>query len=150
MLILAKRRKAGMMWFDTGCRKSVSGPDDHKAMQDYLATKGLKATKTYFREEFVFGNGKIDHSDWFWTYPVFLQGVFRGTISIAECTVPCPVLFSLEMAKKWQAQTDHANSNIYLKKYDVTIPFQNGTPYIDVLDIRDTTDYSRVPEAHWL
>ena len=127
----------------------VSGPDDHVKMRNYLAKFGLQPTKHERYEEFICGDGHIDKSIVSWVYPVFIYGIFRGVIDIAECTVPCPPLFSLGMAEKWECISDHKKKQLILGKYRVTIPFRKSTPYLDVLDLdvvsKETIDLTEVP-----
>ena len=119
-------------------------------MCEYIAKYGLKPKKVPHREEFVFGDGKVDTSMWYWEYPVVMKGKIRGTIKIAECTVPCPCLFSLEMAEQWEASTNHKNHNIHLGLFDITIPFQDNTPLIDVCDYGDSPDLQGLPAEFFM
>ena len=144
--LMRAKKKAGTMWFDTGCRRNVSGPDDHARMQEYLKSFGLQPVKRLKKEEFIFGDGKIDTSEHSWEYPAFLGGKYVGEIRIAECHVPCPPLFSLEMAEQWEAVTNHKKKTLTLERHNVTIPFNKGTPYLDVLDCGDEPDLGNVPD----
>ena len=91
LICLAReRRKPGTIWYDTGCRRCVAGPDEHKRMRDFLRTLGLQPVKREIFEEFVFGDGEVDRATVAWIYPVFFDGKFVGVLDIAECTVPCP------------------------------------------------------------
>ena len=85
-------------------------------------------------EEFIFGDGQVDYSKHSWGYPTFINGKFMGVIDIAECTVPCPPLFSLGMAKKWKCVCDHDKGLIKIKKFNHEVPFDGDTPFIDVFD----------------
>jgi hypothetical protein len=127
-------RKPGQMWFDTGCRRCVSGPVDHRKMQQKLALYGLKPRKLECREEFVFGDGETQESEFSYEYPVFLKGKFVGLIDIALLEVPCPPLFSLGMAKKWACKTDHEVGVIEIKKFNHKVYFSD-TPYLNILEI---------------
>ena len=65
---------------------------------------------------------------------------------MARVPVPCPGLFSLKMAKKWNCVTDHKKQEIIVKKHNRVWPFQDGTPVINVLDYDDSNlDLSEVP-----
>ena len=135
---MAKTKEPGHLWFDTGCRRCVCGPDDHKRMRDKLRNYGLRPMKTSLQEEFIFGDGETHSSVCSWKYPVFLDNNFCGTIDIAEVEVPCPPLFSLGMAKAWECTTKHSadKSYIHIGKHHKNIYFTD-TPYIDIMDIQD-------------
>ena len=78
---------------------------------------------------------------------MFLDGIFRGGIDIAEVSVPCPCLFSLAMAKTWKIETNHARETLYLGRFDYTLPFVDGVPYVNVFEFKtgrvDKTKVSR-------
>ena len=98
--------------------------------------------------KFIFGNGKTAISECAFLYPSFQKGKYVGFTDMAKVLVACPGLFSLQMAKKWHCMTDHARQEVVVKKYDRVYPFQNGTPYISILDYSDDTlDLSDVPLA---
>ena len=65
---------------------------------------------------------------------------------MARVQVPCPALFSLQMAKKWQCTTRHGKQEIVVEKHNRTFPFEDETPYLNVLDFTDSTlDLTGVP-----
>ena len=147
VLLAKKARLPGQMWFDTGCRRCVSGPEDHKKLQAALAKVGLKPMIIYKQEEFIFGDAKTATSDCAFVYPTFQNGKFSGVLDIARVPVPCPALFSLEAAKNWKCLTDHASECIIVQKFNRIWPFQDGTPYLNVLDYKDPNrvDLSSIP-----
>ena len=126
VLVCKTERQPGQMWFDTGCRRCVSGPEDHQKMQDKLASIGLQPLRINKQEEFVFGNAKTSTSDCSFLYPAFLKGRFVGLIDIARVPVQCPALFSLKMAKKWGCLTDHKNGQLIVKDHICTYDFQSN------------------------
>ena len=144
------KKKAGMMWYDTGCRRCVAGPDEHKKMTAYLFEYGYQPVKIDINEEFIFGDGEVSRARVAWLYPVFLDGVCVGAIDIAEVTVPCPCLFSLAMAKKWQIITNHVKQRIHLGLFKHDIPFVDGVPYIDVFDKIEACKKAKVPQQFLL
>ena len=136
------------MWYDSGCRRCVAGPDDHKRMREFLASFDLVPIRRDTLEEFVFGDGQVDTARVAWIYPVFMDGKVVAAIDIAECTVPCPTLFSLNMAKKWKVLADHATGILHIREFKKSCPFKDGTPYIDIFDMtpenisyNDTVDF---------
>ena len=141
--------KTGQMWFDTGCRRNVSGPDGHFNMQKALETHGLTPIRHECREEFVFGDGETSVSEYSYEYPVFMKGKVVGTIDIALIKVPCPPLFSLGSAKAWKCKTDHEYGFVYIKEFDRKIPFED-TPLINILEFGKTVDKAKVPEPFHL
>ena len=151
ILVCRGPKKAGRLWFDTGCRRCVSGPQDHEKMTKALALVGLKPLKVEKREQFIFGDAKTAESDCAFAYPAFQNNLFAGLIDIARVPVPCPGLFSLKMAKRWHCQTDHKAEQVIVKKYDRIWPFQNGTPVINVLDYDpDHIDFTDVPPEFFI
>ena len=104
-------------------------------MRDVLKTFGLQPVRREIFEEFVFGDGEVDKATVAWIYPVFFDGKFVGVLDIAECTAPCPTLFSINTAKRWQIVSDHGRQSLYLGAYDKTFAFQDGTPYIDIFEL---------------
>ena len=151
VLLCRNRKLPGHLWFDTGCRRCVSGPDDHTLMVDALAKIGLKPIQVMKQEQFIFGDAKTATSDCAFAYPAFQNNAFAGLIDIARVHVPCPGLFSLKMAKRWQCITDHAGQQIIVQKYNRTWPFQNGTPVINVLDFEeDKVDLTDVPPEFFI
>ena len=141
--VISSRRKPGAMWFDTGCRRCVSGPDDHRRMHKVLERFGLKAIKKDCDERFKFGNGKIAEATCSYEYPVFISNQFVATINIACVDVPCPPLFSLQMAKLWKCCTDHEKKEIYVKVFDHHITYED-TPFVHILEI-ETQDAATDP-----
>jgi hypothetical protein len=146
--LIQDTKKPGNLWFDTGCKRCVSGPDDHEKMTAHLAKYGLKPIRIDKQEDFIFGDGKTDTSKCAWSYPSFLDGRFVGAVDMAECTVPCPPLFSLKMAATWKCVTNHADKYMYIGAFDVKIPFRNGTPYLDIFDWGNVPNMSSVPEEY--
>jgi len=131
--ICRDKRKVGQMWFDTGCRRSVCGPEGHREMQRELERFGLKPIRHDKVEEFVFGDGETCRSAYSYEYPVFMSGNWVGNIDIAMVPVPCPPLFSLGMAKQWKCRTDHENDTIHIGVFNHTINFTD-TPYVNIFE----------------
>jgi hypothetical protein len=131
--ICRDKRKVGQMWFDTGCRRSVCGPEGHREMQRELERYGLKPIRHDKTEEFVFGDGETCRSSYSYEYPVFMSGHWVGNIDIAMVPVPCPPLFSLGMAKQWKCRTDHENDTIHIGVFNHTINFTD-TPYVNIFE----------------
>ena len=145
-LVVKTPRKPGLLWFDTGCKRCVTGPEYHDLMQAKLKTIGLKPIKLHISEDFIFGDGKIDTSDCAFMYPSFVGNEWTGGVDMARCTVPCPPLFSLKMAKLWDCSTHHGRQELTVGKYNKTFPFIGGVPYVDILDFDPATvDLSEVP-----
>ena len=57
-----------------------------------------------------------------------------GQIDIACVKVPCPPLFSLEMAKLWQVLTDHNLQRPVFGRFNHTIDWTH-TPFVDIFDV---------------
>jgi DNA uptake protein ComE-like DNA-binding protein len=146
VFLMREARKPGFMWFDTGCLRCVCGPDDHLLMTKALEARGLKPEYKDKQEKFIFGDGATEWSTHNVIYPCFIAGKCVGSIDIAFVKVPCPPLFSLSMAAKWDCITNHKEKIVTLGKYDHKIPFKNGvTPYVDVFDFPENLDKSTVP-----
>ena len=151
ILVCRGPKKAGRLWFDTGCRRCVSGPEDHSLMESYLRKFNLKPMIVNKQEEFIFGDGEVKQSDCALAYPSFLDGKFSGAVDIARVQVPCPGLFSLKMAKKWECKTDHAGEKVEVLKFNKEFPFVGGTPVVDILDFDENNlDLSGVPEEFFI
>ena len=140
--VMKKKRIPGQLWYDTGCKRCVCGPDDHRKMQKELAQYGLKAEREECQERFVFGNGETVYSNCNYIYPVFFNGRCVGSINIACVACPCPPLFSLRMAKVWRICMDHDEDVINIKKFDFKVKFED-VPYINVFE-----DIAKVPRDH--
>ena len=150
-LLVKQSQKPGLLWFDTGCKRCVSGPEAHRLIQQKLATIGLKPLKINVSEDFIFGDGKVDTSDCAFMYPSFLGNKFTGGVDMARCSVPCPPLFSLKLAKRWNCSTHHGRQELTVGKFDKTFPFVNGVPYVDILDFDPgTVDLSEVPSDFFI
>jgi hypothetical protein len=150
-LVCKDLKPPGYLWFDTGCRRCVSGHEEHKRMTEELARIGLKPVKVMKQEQFIFGDAKTATSDCAFAYPSFQNSRFAGLMDIARVPVPCPGLFSLKMAKRWRCITDHHAQKIIVQKYDRVWPFQNGTPVINVLDFEeDKLDLTDIPPEFFI
>jgi len=150
-LICKDTKPPGYLWFDTGCRRCVSGHEEHQRMTEALARIGLKPVKVMKQEQFIFGDAKTATSDCAFAYPSFQNSRFAGLMDIARVPVPCPGLFSLKMAKRWRCITDHHAQKIVVQKYDRVWPFQNGTPVINVLDFEeDKLDFTDIPPEFFI
>ena len=151
VLITKKSRAPGQLWFDTGCRRCVAGPEDHLKIRAELAKIGLKPMVINKQEEFIFGDAKTATSDLAFVYPSFQNGKFSGVMDMARVPVPCPGLFSLDLAKLWECITDHANEQLVVQKYKRVWPFEHGTPYLNMLDFTpETLDLTGVPSDFFL
>ena len=148
LILFCKEVKVpGQMWFDTGCRRCVSGPDDHDLFQKKLLKIGIVPLKINKQEEFIFGDAKTAVSDCAFVYPTFLNGKFASVIDMARVPVPCPALFSLQMAKQWHCITDHCLEEVVVQKHGRRFPFHKGTPYLNVLDYTlENLDLTGVPK----
>ena len=148
LVLMAKlTRRPGQLWFDTGCRRCVGGPEVHFRIQTALSKVGLLPMRIDKQEEFIFGDAKTSTSDCAFLYPSFLNGRFSGLVDMARVPVPCPGLFSLKQAKKWQCVTDHAKEQLIVKRHGRTFDFEKSTPYIDILDFEpdQKLDFSDLP-----
>ena len=129
----------------------MSGPEDHAKIQAELKKIGLMPMVIRKREEFIFGDAKTAVSDCAFLYPAFLNGKFVSCIDIARVPVACPGLFSLKMAKKWDCMTDHGKQELVVQKHKCRIPFENGTPTVNILDFDPgTVDLSEIPDEMFI
>lgn len=149
-LVCKEATKAGELWFDTGCRRCVSGPRDHENFTIALLAIGLRPVQIMKREQFIFGvMAKPRLQIVLSSIPLFREENLQlPWIYMARVPVDCPGLFSLGMAQKWKCVTDHAEQTLTTKKCNRTYPFKKGTPYIDVLDFTlESLDLSKVPDC---
>ena len=79
-------------------------------------------------------------------YPVFFGDRLCGVIDIAECSVPCPTLFSLSMAETWQVTAYHAEKKLVIGLHNHTVPFQDNTPYLNIFDFKEPLDLEDIPD----
>ena len=68
--------------------------------------QGLTPVQLHKKEEFNFGNCKVDMSDCASQYPVFFEGALEGSVDIARIPVACPALFSKRMMREWKHVLD--------------------------------------------
>ena len=70
---------------------------------------------------------------------------------MARVPVPCPALFSLDMAKTWKCITDHAAQELVIQKHNRRFPFEKLTPYLNVLDYTpETLSLTGVPKCFFM
>jgi hypothetical protein len=150
--LLKESRKPGFMYFDTGCKRCVSGPDDHVKMTAALALIGLQPVRKDKKEQFIFGDGIVEESECSYIYPAFIRGQYvTGGINIAKVNVPCPPLFSIGMAAQWECITNHKKKYVRIGRFRHKVPFKDGvTPYIDVFEYGPGTDMTVVPREFFI
>ena len=137
--------KPGKMYQDSGCNRCVAGKEVHATWQRYLAKLGLTAVRIEKVEEFIFGNENTELSDCAFQYPVFVDGKFVGAIDIARIAVGCPALYSKRMMKQWKHNLDFANQITTVGAFDLTIPFEDSVPVIDIFSVPEQLDLSKIP-----
>ena len=137
--------KPGELYQDSGCARSCGGPEVHLQMHEYLKKYGLVPIQVNKQEEFIFGNNQVEMSDCSFIYPVYLGGKLRGAVDIARLPVPCPGLYSKKMMKQWKHVLDFDKQETYIKEFNLTYPFKDTVPILDIFQMPDRLAPQDVP-----
>ena len=144
---MQSKATAGDMYQDSGCNRCVGGHEVHETWQKYLATKGLKPVMIPKQEEFLFGNNQTEMSDCAFEYPVFFDNELCGSLDMARIGVRCPALYSNGMMKTWKHVLDFDKQTTRIGAFNKEYPFRNGIPILEIFQIPDQVDLSKVPPA---
>lgn len=137
LTLWAKTRSGnpGEMYQDSGCNRCVGGPEVHDAMQEFLKPYGIIPIRLDKREEFIFGNNQVEFSDCAFVYPVFLDGILRGSIDIARIPASCPALYSKGMMKQWRHKLDFEKQETHIGEFGLTYPFKDTVPILNIFQM---------------
>ena len=133
------------MYQDSGCNRCVAGHDVHDTWHRYLDKQGLTPVRLNKKEEFIFGNCKVEISDYAFQYPVFFGGTLVGSIDVARIPVACPALFSKRMMVEWKHVLDFAKQTTYIGAFDLQYPFENSIPVLDIFQLPSSLAMEKIP-----
>jgi hypothetical protein len=63
----------------------------------------------------------------------------------ASVDVPCPSLLALPVMKIWDLDICAGKGVIKIHKFGVTIPFEDGLPYVDIFDAKESGIDGQIP-----
>ena len=66
-------------------------------------------------------------------------------MDIARIKVPCPALWSKRMMKEWGHVLDFDQQETYIKKFNLTYPFKNTVPILDIFQMPTRLPLSEIP-----
>ena len=138
-------RSPGEMYQDSGCARSCAGPEVHEAMHRFLAQYGIVPVQIFKREEFLFGDNKVETSDCSFQYPMFLNKRLTGAIDIARLPVPCPGLYSKQMMIQLKHVLDFDKQETRIGAYGLSYPFKDSVPILDIFQMPDKLDVQDIP-----
>ena len=143
--------KVGDLWSDSGCVRGVGGRQGHFNNRKHLLNYGLKPIRADCSEEFKFGNGDVEHSSVKYYYPVFIKGIFRGTLDQAEVNTACPQLLSKKMMKQWDMDLCFGKQITKMNKFGVQVPFskEKDLPLVNIFDFTAedvAKQWSKIPD----
>ena len=80
-------------------------------------------------------------------YPVFFDNELCGSLDMARIGVRCPALYSNGMMKTWKHVFDFDKQTTRIGAFNKEYPFRNGIPILEIFQIPDQVDLSKVPPA---
>ena len=86
-------------------------------------------------------------SDCAFEYPVFFDNELCGSLDMARIGVRCPALYSNGMMKTWKHVLDFDKQTTRIGAFNKEYPFRNGIPILEIFQIPDQVDLSKVPPA---
>ena len=96
-------------------------------------------------DAFQFVDCEITVSKFGYIYPVIFQKIERGHMFQASVDVPCPSLLSLPVMKQWDLDICAGKGIIQIHKFGVTIPFEDGLPYVNISDAKESGIKGTIP-----
>ena len=124
----------GHIMLDTGCERSVAGPEWHRAMQSKLHELGPAPTKEG-TAHFVFGSGKAVRATCRWVYPIAIRGR-PALLDVAEVPCNCPGLMSKASMKRMGMTLHLEDDTVDIRTMDLkSVPVlqtNTGHPVIDI------------------
>lgn len=133
--LTSKESGPGQLWCDTGCTRGLGGEKQHAEWARVYRQLNMCAVADGRIDTFQFGNGKTDKAKLTKLDPVFIRGIYIGSINQAVVTSICPMLLSKAVLPGWDADLRMGRNDITLNKFQVAIPFTDDkVPVIDILD----------------
>ncbi len=145
VLLARQKLTPGTLRSDTGCMKPVAHREVHKLQIAELKGYGVALVLVRKTDEFQFGDGEITVSKFGYIYPVIFQNIYRGHMFQASVDVPCPSLLALPVMNQWGLDICAGKGVIQIHKFGVTIPFEDGLPYVNIFVAKESGIKGAIP-----
>lgn len=148
----SKELSPGQLWCDVGCARGLGRSTQRHALEKEYRQHNVCPVIDKCRDTFQFWNGTLEQATTTKTYPVFVHGMYRGSINQTVVKSRFPIRFSKAVMADWDTGLRSGRHDVTLNMFDATLPvIEDKVPVcgiiaVDIPNFR--TQWHRIPQGY--